>query len=309
MPSNPAFSDDFQIAWDSISRGALKKCPRYYQYSILEGYTLKLQNGFSSSIDLIFGIWFHSAREIYYRNRANGNDHEEALEKALDYVLKVTWNRTLQRPWFSGDSNKNRFTLIRSVVWYLDHYKNDPLETLTINDKIAVEMTLIQNSSFKVNNIDILLTGHLDRAVEFNNALYGTDLKTTKHTLNNEYFRDFSPNDQMSGYQFLLEKTFEKSFRGIIIDAAQILVGGTRFLRGATQRTQSQLKEWLRGFEELVDRAYKYHKDNFYPLNEKSCFRCEFREICRSSEQTRDSLLREKFDKREWNPLQDRGDI
>lgn len=311
--NNPSFVNGFQVAWDSVSRGAFKTCPRYYWYSIVQGYRKKSINGFSSSHHLIFGIWMHSARELYYKEKANGASHDDAVEMALDYVLKVTWNKTLGRPWNSGDPNKNRFTLVKSVVWYLDKWgQSDPLETIVdVNGKLAVELNLAIETELNVEGTltPIMLTGHVDRAVKFNGSNYGTDLKTTKNGLDQFYFRQYSPDDQMSGYNWLLERYFDGQFRGIIIDAAQILVGGTRFMRGATARTSSQISEWFDGFRELVDRAYKYYRNDFYPMNEKACFKCDFREICQKSPQSREAFLQSDYEQRQWNPLHQRGDI
>ena len=58
---NNAFLRDppaLQHAWDTVSTGALKECPRFYQLSVLEGWTPK-----SLNIHNYFGLLAHSALE------------------------------------------------------------------------------------------------------------------------------------------------------------------------------------------------------------------------------------------------------
>ncbi len=70
-----------QLAWDATSLGALMKCPRYYQYSILEGFR-------GSGVDLEFGILAHKGKETYEKERAKGATHEAAQLSALEEVFE-----------------------------------------------------------------------------------------------------------------------------------------------------------------------------------------------------------------------------
>lgn len=70
-----------QQAWDSTSLRALMFCPRYYQYSILEGWM-------GSSIDLEFGILAHKAFEVWAKARLEGKDKWEATLDAVEWALK-----------------------------------------------------------------------------------------------------------------------------------------------------------------------------------------------------------------------------
>src|ERR1051326_3337015 len=115
--TNSSFSKilpSLQIAWDSVSRGALQTCPRYYYYNIICGYTTKEEN-----IHFTFGIGIHAAQETYHREKFKGKTHEESLNSAVRFAIEYTWDFKRRRPWISYDQNKNRETLIRTVVWYL----------------------------------------------------------------------------------------------------------------------------------------------------------------------------------------------
>src|SRR5690606_32074132 len=148
--NNSAFSKEIpflQIGWDSTSLGLLKECPRKYYYNMVLGRQSRGDN-----VHLTFGGHYHKALEIYDHMKSAGADHEEATDYALRYCLEATTERigatdenpkgTGWRPWVSDDSNKNRFTLTRSVLWYLEHFRDDPLKTIQLaNGKPAVELS------------------------------------------------------------------------------------------------------------------------------------------------------------------------
>ena len=81
-------SPRFQFAWDSTSIGALKTCPRYYQYSILEGWQPR-----EISVHLIFGLHFHAALERYDHLTFGGMDKDSALREVVRYVLRTLRTR------------------------------------------------------------------------------------------------------------------------------------------------------------------------------------------------------------------------
>jgi hypothetical protein len=313
-PQNTAFSPrlpTLQLAWDSVSLGALKECPRKYELSIVKGWRSR-----AAAVDLDFGIFLHSARERYYHARAAGAPHDSAQRTSLDWLLSATWNEELNRPWM-GDQNKNRFTLARTFVWYCEQWgaRADPLEQVILaNGKPAVEVSFRFELGYGPETGEgederFSLCGHLDRLVRFNSGLWVSDLKSTRHTLDASYFQQFSPDNQMSLYTRAGQVVCGERTSGIIIDAAQVAVGFTRFARGLVQRTEAQLEEWLQGLQVLLRQAESYARANFWPQNDKACFRCPFRPICGRTPHVRERWLQADFLQRIWDPLQVRGDI
>src|SRR5205085_2132611 len=155
-------------------------------------------------------------------------------------------------PWKSDHHAKNRETLIRSVIWYLDNFKDDPAATLILaNGKPAVELSFRMELDWgpggkPAAGLDFppyILSGHLDRVVEFGGQRYVMDRKTTGSSPTPHYFDGFAPDNQMSLYTLAACVQFNTPVAGVIIDAAQIAVGFTRFQRGFTYRTESQLEE------------------------------------------------------------------
>lgn len=299
---------NLQLAWDSTSLGALKECPRKYQLSIVEGWTGKDEN-----IHLAFGIAYHKALEIYDHVKAVGGTYAEGLRAATRHALETTWDSTRGRPLalFSQDSNKNRGTLVRSVVWYIDKYREDALETIILaNGKPAVELSFRYKTTYLAPSGEpYMLCGHLDRLAKFGNETWIADRKTTKSTLGEWYFKTFSPDNQITGYSLAGKVVYQTATAGVLIDAAQIAVGFTRFERGFAPRTEAQLTEWYEELEFWLVSASLFARQNRWPMNEKSCYNCSFRGICSKDPKVRDVWLRAEFTKRIWDPLQIRGDI
>jgi len=299
---------NLQLAWDSTSLGALKKCPRYYQLSIVEGWT-----GRDENIHLSFGIAYHKALEVYDHVRAAGGSYADGLRAATRCALTMSWDTPRGRPGavFSQDPNKNRYTLVRSVVWYLDKFEEDALETVILaNGKPAVELSYRYKTTYLAPSGEpYLLCGHLDRLAKFGGEVWIADRKTTKMTLSDFYFATFTPDNQMSGYALAGKVVYNTPTAGILIDAAQIAVGFTRFQRGFAPRNDAQLTEWYEELEFWLVQASFFAKQGRWPMNDKACFNCSYRGICSKDPKVRDTWLKAGFTKRIWDPLQIRGDI
>ena len=319
-----------QYAFDSTSLGYLKTCPRLYQLTILEGWSPK-----SESVHLRFGGEYASALEFFNHRRAEGASYDDAM--------RLTIGHTLERieGWIVDESSKagkykNPSTLISLLVDYLDHFRDDPCQTYIKSDGVpAVELSfrfeldwgpssnapfleeLGAAASFVDNSLQpqpYLLCGHLDRVVTFNDQLFVMDQKTTGTTLGDRYFDQYEPNNQMTLYTLAGQVILDAPVKGVIIDAAQILLEKpNRFARGFTYRTRDQLDEWLLDLRFWLNIAESFAESDYWPLNDTSCDKfggCKFRGICSKSPEVRDQFLRADFNQLEpdarWNPLRSR---
>lgn len=294
-----SFDGPIQKAWDSTSLNTFKECPRKYYYSIHQGWATREQ-----SVHLTFGIYLHSAHERYYRALAEGMDHEAALRATLRDTLTAT------HKWHSDDQYKNKATLIRTIVWGLDQFKDDPARTIILaNGKPAVELSF----RFEIPEApEFLYCGHMDRLAEFMGKVYVFDYKSTKRALYTEFFDQFNPHNQMTGYTLGGKITFHQPVEGVIIHAAQVGVGFSRFARGFSPRSEDQLNEWLHSTAYFVKLAARYAEEEFWPMNEGACnnyFGCPFRPICSKPVRQRETWLHADYVPRLWDPLQIRGDI
>jgi hypothetical protein len=316
VPSPFLPGTNIQYAWDSTSLALIKECPRKYQYKMIDGWQKEEEN-----VHLRFGIEYHRALQDYDIERAADIPHDDAVHDVVRAALIRTGD------WRSDHKYKNRNYLIRSILWYLDHFHDDPSQTFIMNDgKPAVEVSFrfeldwgpdefIKDEPFTNNTLGergqpYLLCGHLDRVVLFHDDLFVMDRKTTTTTLSDYYFAQFEPSNQMTLYTLGSRIIFDSPVKGVIIDAAQVMIEGTRFVRSMTYRTQDQLDEWLADLRYWLAKAEEYAQANYWPMNDTACRMCEFRGICSKSPQVREKFLASDFKKVEpdqrWNPLKQR---
>lgn len=311
---NSSFSTSIpflQIAWDSTSIGLLKECPRKYFLTIVLGNIERDQN-----VHLTFGLLYHSSLEAYDHAKSKGASHGQAVIVAVRTALTQSWNHALQRPWISGDANKNRYTLVRSIVWYLAQFENDSIQTVQLSSgRPAVELSFrFATDHISPDGQAYTLCGHLDRVGRLEGIPFVLDRKTSKYALEERWFSQFSPDNQMSTYAFAGKIIYKMPVQGVIIDGAQILVNSTRFKRGFAHRTESQLNEWYYELGYWLEQAGNFAQMKKWPMNDKSCGNyggCPFRGICSKSPEVRETFLADasRFAKRTWDPLQIRGDV
>lgn len=311
---NTSFSEllpGLQLAVDSTSLGEFKTCPRKYYYSIIQGYQPKQR-----SFHLTFGILYHGALERYDHKKFEGRSHEESLDFAIDWTLRQTWNSQMKKPWISGDSNKNRLTLIRTIIDYADKFgQSDVLQTIRLeNGKPAVELSFSFFSGVKSANTGepFIFCGHMDRLASMNGQTYVSDRKTTSHTISGDWFKQFSPHNQFSLYLLAGQIVYKQQVKSLVVDGVQLAVSFSRFQRGIVQRTDDQLKEWHKDTSLTLRSLEECAKEGYWPQNDASCGNyggCAFREVCGRSPSARQAILDLEFTKRIWDPLQRRGDI
>lgn len=177
-------NQDRQFGWDATSVKSFEKCPRYYKYKHLEGWQSK-----HKSVHLVFGGIYAAALEQYYKHTFAGIDPDEAVALVVRAALLETWaherdadNRRVEgtgSPWDSMHNAKTRETLIRSIVWYLDHFTEDTTSTVELSDgRPAVEYSF----SIPLDG-DIQWCGHIDRLVTYGDDIYVMDQKTSGTTI------------------------------------------------------------------------------------------------------------------------------
>lgn len=293
--------------------GLLKTCPRKFKYIIIDGYRPR---GFAAH--LAFGTAVHKVKEVYDKDKAQGLSHEDALFNAVRFCISYGYrdHNNVFYPYdaaFTAEPTKTRDTLLRSMIWFLDQFKNDNAKTVILaNGKPAVEL------SFKINLPDFptpdgdpfILCGHLDRLVTIDDDYYFIDTKTSKSALTPYFFAQFNPNNQMSLYFTAAQLTLSEPAKGGIIDAMQVGVGFTRFARHPINRTRGQQREWLQTTYTWLDLATRYAAEDNWPMNDTSCSDfggCPFRSICALDPSHRDNFLKhEGFIIEQWNPLTSR---
>jgi len=349
--NNTSFSKEvpgLQIAWDSSSLGLLKECPRKYAYVQLMGYG-------DESDHLTFGTLYHECQEIYKLAIHGDKGYDEALHSAVKHALtasghheeiavcmecgsaKAGSDRDLDNcpdcgaaapwskeemvwvPWESDIPEKNRFTLVRSIVWWAETFRHED-ETEAFKTKVLKDGTPAVEIAFRfdsgVSNQlssegNYIFCGRLDEAVEHMNLTFIKDTKTSKYSITPDYFDKYSPDNQMSMYSAAGRVCLGEPVAGIMIDATQVLVNISRFSRGFAERTPNQLEEWMHDQEYWLRMNEQFVRNRYWPMNDTSCSKyggCPFQKrrlgaVCSKDPSVRTAFLDSNFKRRVWDPL------
>lgn len=302
-------SQGVQFAWDSTSLDAASACLRKYYYSIICNFQSD-----ATSVHLLFGGIYAKALETFYKLRAEGASIDDALRVVCRLALVASYqykeDGTPTGPIPFLDNCKTRLSLLRSIIWYIDTYGEEPadgLRTYILADgRPAVEL------SFAVEFADGLLwCGHLDRVVSHGDALYWSDNKTTKSSLGPHYYAGFAPHNQFMGYTYAGQIVLHSPIRGGIIDAAQIGANFTRFERVPITFSKEQIEEWREQALYHIEAARRATLEGYFPMNLASCGNyggCPFRLLCARSPHGREPFLRGNFRERAepWDPINPR---
>lgn len=309
MPTNTSFSiklPTLQLYIDSSSLTEFKVCPRKYYYSIVLGRQPQ-----ADSIHLTFGILLHKAVELYHKARVT-EPHYTALRSAVKWAMESTWDKERNKPWDSDDRYKNRLTLIRTLVWYLDQYERDGLVTSTMSDgRVAVEIPFNFDSGYTASTgEDFVICGTLDRIVLYGDRYYVMDLKTTKSTIGPYYFKKYSPDNQVTIYSIAGSMMFHQPIEGLVIDACQVAIEKSAFERGFIDRSVHQRDEWQRNLGYWLNNINNCAESGNWPQNDSACDRyggCPFRPVCSQSNATAQSTMLEgAYRDRVWDPHKNR---
>lgn len=326
VPSPFLAGTSVQWAWDSTSLGYAKRCPRYYQLVMIEGWQNK-----DESVHLRFGIEYHKALETYDRLRAEGLGREDALRVVVRELLERTVDFAPD-PLTKAGKYKSRRNLVALVIDYLDHFADDKAETLILSDgRPAVELsfrfeldfgpsTTAQLAGAKVDPSKeiafqpYMLSGHLDRVVTFSESIFTMDRKTSTYALGDRYFDQFDVNNQMTLYSFAGKIVTGSLISGVIIDAAQVLLEKPNYYaRGITYRTEDHISEWLTDLRILLRQMESYALNGYWPMNDTACGNyggCQFLGVCKKSPQVRAKFMEPQFrqvaKEDRWNPLKPR---
>lgn len=297
-----------QYAWDATSLDALKKCPRYYQYTLVDNW-----KGKGDNIHLRFGIEVHQAIEDFEHAKAAGYKHFDALHLTIRALIDRIddWDPN-PTPGKRSEVLKSKENLVRTVVWYLDHYEDDAAKTVILdNGKPAVELTFAFELPFKVQGQNYMLCGHLDKLVRYSGDLYVMDHKTSTTTLGASFFNSWDPNNQMTVYTIASQTIMKSPIKGVIVDGIQVADSFIRPVRSFTMRAPQRLDEWLQDLGLWLEQARYYAKINYWPQNDTACSMyggCVFREVCSKSPAVRETFLKSRFTQEgeRWNPLKPR---
>lgn len=301
LPASNSFRDGIQFAWDNSSLSLLRSCPRKYYYRMVLGIKPKGEN-----VHLKFGLLYHQALEYHDKLIAQGEKLASTRARLVArWIMANSWG------WVSDHKLKNRSNLIRAVLAYCDHYRQDATKTLILaNGKPAVELSFRYQTDYKTPWGDqYLLCGHLDRIATLETGLYIMDRKTTSKAFAFNYIDTYKPNGQMMQYTSGGKVTFHPDIQGVMIDAVYISTNLDDFGRFMASYTRDQLDEWYDNTHYYISMAERYAQQQKYPQNFDSCHTysgCPYRPICGRDPSVRERFIRADFEVEVWDPLRTR---
>lgn len=219
------------------------------------------------------------------------------------------------RHWLPTDKVKNRVSLVRAVIWYIEEQPEDMdqagLKPYAFPDgRPAVEL------SFKIP-LDLktpfgesyILAGHMDSIMETSDGTerFITDNKTTKKPMGKAFFAGYNPSVQVQLYDIAGSILYPSlNIRGVAIEGAQILSDGARFGIQPFPQTEAQREESLTNILDWIKIAEGYAMKGHWPMATANCWLCPFKSICSKDPEVREMFLRADFEVRKWNPLEER---
>jgi hypothetical protein len=244
-----------------------------------------------------------------------GLNHEDCLRRVVRWAMTETWDSQSNLPWISTHKTKNRFSAIRTIIWYLDNLEFDPIQTIQLaNGKPAVELSFeVPTDYHSKSGEQVTYCGHFDRIADFNGEPVIVDVKTTSDQLSNSFFKKFTPHNQFSGYSMGGRIFYKTEITAIIVDAIQVTASFNRFQRGLVERKDFHLREWQHDLSYWLSQMEHCAEVQYWPQNDQSCDLyggCPYRAVCsEKSQSSRRHTLANAYTTDHWNPLEKRGDF
>lgn len=208
------------------------------------------------------------------------------------------------------DKYKNRRSLMRLVVWYIEEQRNSGVQPHAFADGTpGVELSFKLPLPWKarLTGESFQLVGHIDGIGERPRELFTMENKTTKKSLGKMFFDGYNPSLDISIYDIATNVLFpDLPITGMLLEGAQILIDGARFDSALFRRTEAQREEAFKELEWWIRQAERYAEEDYYPRAEANCWICPFKEACRLPQKQRKLYLDQNFEKRLWDPTIER---
>lgn len=225
---------------------------------------------------------------------------------------RCTGSVEAETQWVPVDPKKDRYALIRLIVWYTDEQTLNPSEGVVFyqfpDGTPAVELPFRIPLPYKTKDGEsYVLAGYLDAIKTFGSEAFVADYKTTKKPLGSRFFDGFSPSGQMDTYDLAGTVLYpDLNLQGVMIEGLSLVTNGARFGRGLLYRNDEYREEWLKEIGHWLQMAEKFATDDYWPMQRSNCWMCPFNGVCSTAPSQRKRVLDAEFERRYWNPLDER---
>ena len=279
--------------FDNTRMSDYQECPR--KYAIRHLWDLVPNR---KSMPLYFGSTMHDCLSKWYET----GDVKEAL---------TVWDEYEDNQW-DEKRTKSRGTDI--AISYFATYPSEPFKIISNEMPFEVHLVTIADDEY-------YLMGKIDLAIEWNNAIYVVDHKTTSQ-LGGSYFKQFKPSRQMPGYCIGLSKLLDKTVSGAFINALAVYKSKTKYERSLITYTPRKLVEYTLIIPQLMQRMVDTEKvykrvsedldDKWTALNHSflpnwdSCYNwggCQYRDLCNANGAK--SVVETGYREEHWDPREE----
>lgn len=302
-PLNPRI----QLLWDA-SALAMTADPLGYQLGMLEGWRSPGRNE-----HLIFGSLVHSALERWDITTAIDGPTEAAMEEVVKHALTESWG------WVSTDRKKNRYTLIRAVVWYmLDAMEGQGAmvkPALLPDGRPAVESQL-RMPLFESEWGLVELVANVDGFVTFGGELFVRERKTSGGRESQWAIHPQPDTYDLVAHHHAKQLWGDHRYTGVLMETVATGVGFSRWDRKVETRTDAQRAEWAAEAARVVRSMWWYVEqedgggprdwDDLWPMRRVTyagAFKPRYLDVISRPPHMRRALLRQNYERRPHDPL------
>lgn len=219
----------------------------------------------------------------------------------------------VERRYIPDDTAKNRHTLIRALIWYgleqpeeLDEgYRPYVFPNGTPAVELSGRMPLPWTAK---SGEQFMVSWNFDYIGQAGSENFITDNKTTRKSLNGQFFEQYASDTQFDLYDLIGSIAYpDLNIRGVMVDAVQLMVEGVAFGRHPYYKVESQREEMLADLQYWVRMAEQYAEANYWPMAKRSCWLCPFKRVCSLPPEQREGYLKSNFQRGpRWDTLRER---
>ena len=226
----------------------------------------------------------------------------------------IAWMEARWTPWVTNDTKLNRWTLMRTLVWYVDGVGAGTVQPLQLEGKSVTEVEWEVELEIASPDGDCyVLGGYFDGPVEVGGERFVRERKITTSPGGPWYFDLYDPHVQTDTYTLASEKLYDGEMSGILLEVIQVGVNFSQVTRKLLPKTKKQNWEWEGQIEEIIgevtvlpevygDKPWPMKRANcnlFAGTTEGSAKGCIFKEVCNKDPSQRERYLKAGFVKRE----------
>lgn len=285
-------------------------CPAKFALRIRDGWVpirRRAALGFGGAVHAGLAEWYRTGDKI----------------KSIERLVHV-WPENMP-----ADDFRTREKAAQTLIEYLNEYPQETFKIIGFPEDPLVEKAFTVDTGMflecpdcegymddgdfqtgKCSNCDkelepIQYGGVIDAGIEFAGKAYVLEHKTTTQ-MGSNYFLQFKPNNQVTGYIWGLTKLTSMKVGGAMVNAIGIYKAqGTKFERHITNRAEQEIAEWLLHVLVTCNEIKRCERTGIWPWRTMACTLyglCDYHNVhVLAHENERDKRLEQDYVKSTWD--------